>query len=254
MTGYDFSLRDKNILVTGASSGIGKVIAIELSKAGANLTITGRNQERLVQTFQLLDRSYGQEHLSAILDFADTASIDTVDIGSHSFDGIVLAAGVNVIIPFSFLSKDILDNVMNSNFTGNILLLKRLIQRKLFNKNGSVVFISSINGTTIGSKGHSIYAASKGAINGMMRSLANELSKQSIRVNAISPGLIHSGMFEQNSDVLSKEDLDKYVKRYPLGIGKPEDIAYSCIFLLSKASRWITGQTIIVDGGISINN
>lgn len=249
-----FTLMNKKILITGASSGLGRVIAIEASRAGATVDITGRNQERLNQTFSQLDTSQGQEHRSFVFDLTDLNKIGQIDFSNSSYDGIVLAAGINKIIPFTFLTSEVIENVMHSNFTGNVLLLQRVIREKIFHKKGAVVFVSSINGTNVGSKGHTVYAASKGAINGIMRTLANELSRFSIRVNAVSPGLIDSGMIDQNSEILSQDGFKDYMKKYPLGIGKPEDVAYCCIYLLSDASRWITGQALVIDGGLSINN
>lgn len=254
MSDIVFSLAGKRILLTGATSGIGKCTALELSKRGANLVIFGRNKEKLEKTLSTLDTSYSQHHEFFSIDMMDKGAIEELKFGDKKFDGAVMAAGINKIVPFSFLSYDIADEIMQSNFFGNIMLLNNVVRKKLFNKGGSIIFVSSINGTIVGSKGHTAYAASKGAINGFMRSLANELSRSQIRVNSICPGLIETGMFQQNMNASSASEIQEYVKRYPLGIGKPEDVAYSCIYLLSDASRWLTGQTIVLDGGISINN
>ena len=121
------------------------------------------------------------------------------------------------------------------------------------NASYSFVFFSSINGTLIGSRGHSLYAAAKGAINGIVKSLANELSKRKIRVNAVAPGLVETGLFEVNKELISDEDMESYRKKYPLGFGMPEDVCNLVIFLLSDASKWITGQIIVIDGGVTLN-
>lgn len=249
-----FSLAGKRILLTGATSGIGKCTALELSKRGANLVVFGRDKEKLKKVLATLDTSYSQYHESFLIDLMDKDAIEELKFGDNKFDGAVMAAGINKILPFSFLSYDVVDEIMRSNFFGNVMLLNNVVRKKLLNKGGSIIFISSINGTTAGSKGHTAYAASKGAINGLMRSLANELSRSQIRVNSICPGLVETGMFQENIEASSANEIQDYVKRYPLGIGKPEDVAYSCIYLLSDASRWLTGQTIVLDGGISINN
>jgi NAD(P)-dependent dehydrogenase (short-subunit alcohol dehydrogenase family) len=127
-----------------------------------------------------------------------------------------------------------------------------LLKNKLINKNASLVFISSINGTTVGSKAHTIYAASKGGINGFVMALANEISKQGIRVNAIAPGMLKTNLMEGVKLIVSSDNLDEHLADYPLGIGAPKDVASLSMFLLSDQSSWMTGQTIVIDGGYSI--
>lgn len=248
-----FSLEGKKILITGASSGIGRTVAIEASLAGANIVICGRNSERLNKTFDLLHRIYNQRHERIVFDLADELATSATIHQLSDFDGIVFAAGSDLIQPFSFTTSQQLKSIMDDNFTGQVLMLQKLIKTKKINQGASIVFFSSVNGTSIGSKGHSLYAAAKGAINGLVRVLANELSKKKIRVNAIAPGMVETGLMKMNEEIVSQELLEEHRKDYPLGFGRPEDVAYLCIYLLSTASVWMTGQSITIDGGLGIN-
>ncbi len=248
-----YSLEGKKILITGASSGIGRSIAVQASLAGANILICGRNAERLNDTFDLLYRGDNQRHNKAIFDLADESATLKIIQQLSDFDGIVFAAGSDLIQPFSFTTSHQLKTIMDDNFTGQALMLQKLIKTKKINPGASIIFFSSVNGTSIGSKGHSLYAAAKGAINGLVRVVANELSKKKIRVNAIAPGMVETGLMKMNEEVVSKELLEAHRKDYPLGFGRPEDVAYLCIYLLSNASAWMTGQSITIDGGLGIN-
>lgn len=248
-----FSLERKKILITGASSGIGRIIAAEASLAGANIVICGRNSKRLSETFDLLHQGDNQHHEKVIFDLSDESVTLEVIQQFNDFDGIVFAAGSDLIQPFSFTTSQQLKAIMDDNFTGQALMLQKLIKAKKINSGASIVFFSSVNGTSIGSKGHSLYAAAKGAINGLVRVLANELSKKKVRVNAIAPGMVETGLMKMNEEVVSKELLEAHRKDYPLGFGRPEDVAYLCIYLLSGASVWMTGQSITIDGGLGIN-
>jgi NAD(P)-dependent dehydrogenase (short-subunit alcohol dehydrogenase family) len=249
-----FSLVGKNILVTGASSGIGKSVAVQSSAMGANLIICGRNESRLQETFDILHIDKNQIHKKLIFDLKDEESIKEISKNINNLDGVVLAAGNDVIIPFNLTDRSTLYGILDDNLIGNVSLLQNLIKFKKIESNSSIVFFSSVNGTLIGSKCHSLYAAAKGAINGIVRSLANELSRKKIRVNAVAPGLVETGLFDLNKAIISAEEFSLYQKSYPLGFGKPEDISLLTIFLLSTASRWITGQIITIDGGLTINH
>lgn len=248
-----FSLDGKKILITGASSGIGRTVAIEASLVGANIVICGRNSERLNKTFDLLHCIDNQRHERVVFDLADELATSATIQQLSEFDGIVFAAGSDLIQPFSFTTSQQLKSIMDDNFTGQVLMLQKLIKTKKINQGASIVFFSSVNGTSIGSKGHSLYAAAKGAINGLVRVLANELSKKKIRVNAIAPGMVETGLIKINEEIVSQELLEAHRKDYPLGFGRPEDVAYLCIYLLSTASVWMTGQSITIDGGLGIN-
>ena len=248
-----FSLSHKIILITGASSGIGRSLAIEASSCGATVLICGRSVERLEATFKELNVSLGQIHKKIVFDLSDEAEASKIAENLNNLDGVVFTAGSDLIQPFSFASSNHLKTVMDDNFTGHALFLQKLVKGKKINSKASLIFISSVNGTSIGSKGHSLYAAAKGAINGLVRVLANELARKKIRVNAVAPGMVETGLMKHNAEVVSSDELEAHKKHYPLGFGRPEDVAYLCIYLLSNASAWMTGQTITIDGGLTIN-
>ena len=243
-----FSLEGKTILVTGASSGIGKAIAIECSKMGARIIISGRNEERLNGTLSLL---HGKEHQKIIADLQEKESINTIVNNLAAIDGIVHCAGIAKLLPFKFINNSVLEEVLRVNFIAPTLLSQQLVKSKKLQKNSSIVFISSISGVISSSVGGSIYSASKGAVNGLVKGMALDLAPQGIRVNCVLPGMISTNIFN-NSITQEQLDLDK--KRYPLGrYGQPEEVAYAVIYLLSDASVWMTGSNIVIDGGYTLN-
>lgn len=242
-----FSLEGKTILVTGASSGIGRATAIECSKMGAKLIICGRNRERLEETISNL---YGNDHQVFEGDLLQNDVLDNLISVVPQLDGVVLSAGKGLTLPFQFASREKFDDIFNINFFSPLELLRLLVKKKKFNSNSSVVFIVSIGGVRRFSVGNSIYGASKAALHSMINFTANELAVKKIRVNGICPGMVETPLIRKGTltDEQLKEDMDKYpLKRY----GKPEDIAYGAIYLLSEASSWMTGQSIVIDGGIT---
>lgn len=243
-----FSLWGKSILVTGASSGIGKSIAIECSKMGAKVFITARNAERLNETFLLLE---GEGHKQLIADLSNDSDIENLCNALPNLDGIVHVAGIVKPKPFQFLNRRELDEVMNINFYGPTLLSNQLLRKKLINKKASIVFISSISGIKCSFVGGASYSCSKGAINGLIKGMALDLASKQIRVNSIIPGMIDTGIFNDSS--ISEQDLIEDRKRYPLGrYGTPEDVAFAAIYLLSDASSWVTGSDLLIDGGYTL--
>lgn len=241
-----FSLTGKAILVTGASSGIGKSCAIQCSKMGAKLIITGRNQERLGKTLGLLS---GNAHQSIVGDLRDDNQIDALVESIETLDGIVFNAGINPKKLVKFIRKADIEDVFSINFTSPVLLVQRILKKKKFKRGASIVFMSSIS-TEYASISNSLYSASKGALNSFLRVLALEVAPQKIRVNAIQPGMVRTQMMEAYA---IKEELEAWEKTYPLGrFGEPEDIAYACIYLLSDASQWMTGSVLTVDGGVTL--
>lgn len=245
-----YSLYNKHILVTGASSGIGRAISIECSKMGAKLLLTGRDKNRLRETFLLLDNP--QQHEMVLADLSDENDIKhLVGIVEGGFDGIVLCAGIAKPKPFSFITSEDISDVMSVNFNAPVMLSKELLKKKKLNKASSVVFISSISGVFISSVGGGLYSASKGAINGIAKALAIELSSKRIRVNCVNPGMIDTGIYRDGS--ITREQLELDAKRYPLGrYGKPEEVAHAVIYLLSDASSWVTGSNLLIDGGYTL--
>lgn len=239
-----FTLNNKKILVSGASSGIGKIIAEKLSEKEATLTITGRNELRLRETMENLN---GDRHQSLIADLTNSTELQSLAEITDRLDGVVFCAGV---MHEQLLTKQMdlasLETVFDINFKSQIALYQQLHINKKINKNASLVFISSISALSA-VPATLAYAASKAAIQSAVRVLASELSKLGVRVNSISPGLIETPLLEDT--FLNKEVFEKNATKYPLGPGKCEDVANAAIFLLSDASRWITGIDLIVDGG-----
>ena len=245
-----FSLTGKTILVTGASSGIGKQTAIECSKLGASLIITGRDMNRLQETFDLLDKRHaGHRMIGADLLLEEDIERLVSEVGK--VDGVVLCAGKGLTLPVQFCTREKFDDIFNINFFSPIEVLRLLYKKKQINKEGSVVILASLGGTQIFSGSNSIYGASKAALNSMMRFCAKEFAPRKIRVNSICPGMVDTPLIHRGT--VSDEQLEQDKERYPLKrYGKPEDIAYACVYLLSNASSWMTGQDIVLDGGVSI--
>lgn len=245
-----FSLYGKTILVTGASSGIGKAIAIECSRMGAAVYITARNLERLNDTFASLEGTSDKHKLYQV-DLLKKEDVDYLVAGVGMLDGIVLCAGIGLTLPFQFATREKFDDIFDTNFFAPIELLRLLYKKKKINKSSSVVFMSSLGGTQIFSGGNSIYGASKAALNSIMKFCAKEFAPRLIRVNSICPGMVETPLIHRGT--LSEEQLKADMERYPLKrYGKPEDIAYLAVYLLSGASSWVTGQSFVIDGGVSI--
>lgn len=247
MTENPYSLEGKTILVTGASSGIGKASAIECSKMGATLIITGRDQERLNETLLQLRPSNHQAHIA---DLNDEESATELISYLPKLDGIVLCAGINQTLPISFLSRKKLDGIFNINFFSQVELLRIILKKKLLKENASVVALSSIGGNFTFSPGAAAYGASKAALLSWMRSCAKELAPK-YRVNCICPGQINTPMNSQGN--ISEEQYNIYRESIPMKrFGEPEEVALAVVYLLSDATRWITGTTITIDGGTTL--
>lgn len=241
-----FSLKGKTILVTGASSGIGRATAIECSKLGAILIITGRNSERLQQTY---DSLYGLGHLQIIADLNNLEDLTSLANQVPILDGVVNNAGIAKTQPISFIKEEDLQKIFATNTFTPILLVKQLLRKKKINKNASLVFTSSVSAIK-SDLGNSVYGASKAALQSYVRYCARELAPKSIRANSIHPGMVSTPLIIGGAH--SDDDLQTDVQKYPLGrYGRPEEIAWSIIYLLSDASAWITGHSLIIDGGIS---
>ena len=248
--GYNpFSLKGKTILVTGASSGIGANTAVECSRMGASVIITGRNEERLSQTLAKLDTSYGDNHRMIAADLTDEDSLMSLVDQIDSIDGLVNNAGVNRVKPVTFIKQEDLDYVFKSNTWAAVNLTRLLCKKKKLNRNGSVVFTSSVS-AFFNAPGRALYAGSKAAITSFMRSFAVELADKGIRANAVHPGIVETKMMSEN---LTDEEREKDMVEYPLKrYGKPEEVAWAIIYLLSDASAWVTGTSMVIDGGFML--
>jgi len=242
-----FSLVGKTILVTGASSGIGRAIALECSKMGATVVVTGRDPCRLGATFNELS---GEGHIQYCADLTDQEELKNLIEIVPPLDGLVNNAGISRRLLVKDISPKALESVMSSNLSAPVLLTRMLLKKKRISNEGSIVFISS-RGADRPTIGNAMYSASKGAINSFAKVLALELAPKLIRVNCILPGMVWTPLIENSP--LSVEKYKEDEKRYPLGrYGKPEEIAYIALYLLSEASVWMTGSGITIDGGVSL--
>lgn len=242
-----FSLSEKTVFVTGASSGLGIGIAAEISKFGAKTIITGRDEERLSNTFSMLQ---GPNNQKILADFCNVSDIDMLVESLPVLDGIVLCAGIIKTMPVKNITDKAINEIFQTNIVSSIQLLKRLTKAKKIARGASIVFISSVSTFHV-KVGNSLYSASKGAVNSFAKAMALEVSKQKIRVNSIQPGFIPSQLLDK-SGIDKNEVIQWYEERHPLGIGAPEDIAYACIYLLSDAGKWVTGSVFTIDGGFTL--
>lgn len=246
-----FSIEGKTILVTGASSGIGKQTAIECSRMGANVIITARNEERLNTTLNTLSSDNGQKHQMIIANLANEEGINSLVDQLPILDGVSLNAGIVKTLPVKFINSKDLEQVLNTNMIGPILLTQKLLKKKKIGKGSSVVFTSSIGGVLISTIGNTMYGVSKGGLNAFMKGLALEMAHKGVRSNSVNPGFVDTNILAAGT--ITEEDLKKNMAHYPLGrFGKPDDIAHAIIYLLSDASAWVTGHTLVVDGGVTL--
>lgn len=243
-----FSLLDKTILVTGASSGIGERTAIECAKLGARLIITGRNEDRLNATLKKLE---GAGHKAIIADLITDEGKKSVIDGVEPLDGLVLCAGQGNVVPFKLADRRKFDPIFEINYFAPVELLRLLLKAKKLKENASVVFVSSIGGIDAISIGNSIYGASKAALNSTMKFCALEFAPKKIRCNSVLPGMVNTSLIKGGA--VSEEQHQADMQNYPLRrYGEPEDIAYGIIYLLSDASSWVTGHSLVIDGGVTI--
>ena len=236
------------ILVTGASSGIGRSVSVKLAEKGYQCILSGRNLEKLRFTLSLLK---GEGHLIFEGDLIDEDFQDFISHNTPMLSGIVHSAGVIKLVPSKFINKNDFDEIMNINFFAPFFLTQRLLKLKKIIDHGSIVFLSSISGPIVGSKGNLMYSASKSAINGIVKVLALELAEKKIRVNSISAGMVNTEMWK-NQKFITTEQLNLNSKLYPLGFGEPEYVANITSFLISEESVWITGSSVVADGGFTI--
>jgi NAD(P)-dependent dehydrogenase (short-subunit alcohol dehydrogenase family) len=244
------NLKGHSILVTGASSGIGRETSVLLSKLGARLVLVSRNAERLAETERLLE---GPGHRVEAFDLTSLSEIPNwlkglaAEVGPLS--GLVHSAGTHFIRPLRVLTPESLDEAMRVNLGAAVALVKGFRQKNVRHSGGaSVVLVASVMGL-VGQAAVSAYAASKGALISLGKSLALELAGEGIRVNCVAPGLVKSEMTERFLASLTPEQAAAVEKMHPLGIGSPLDVAHAIAFLLAETGRWMTGTTMIVDGG-----
>lgn len=243
-----YSLENKTILVTGASSGIGKATAIACSKMGAHVVITGRNAERLQETFLDLE---GEGHLKIIAELTNGDDMKRLVDEVPLLDGLVNNAGIGSKTPINFIKQCVLQNILDVNTIAPIMLTKMLLKKKKLQKGASMVLTSSISGVCSVDIGNTLYSVTKSAIDGFMKNAAKELAEKGIRVNSVNPGMVDTPINDYSN--VSEEQMQADLLRYPLKRhGKPEEIAYAIIYLLSDAAAWVTGTALKVDGGYSL--
>lgn len=245
-----FSLENKTVLVTGASSGIGQCIAIECSKMGADVVITARNEERLQATVSQIEVL---NYKPIIADLTQSEDIERLVEQIPDLDGLVLCAGRAMASPVKQATPDKFQEVLTTNFFAQAELLRVLFKKKKIKKESSVVIISSIGGIFLYEPGNVIYGASKAALNSFMKYAAKEYAVRNIRVNSICPGMIDTPLIHRGT--FTEEQLQAYMANYPLKrFGKPEDVAFAAIYLLSDAASWVTGSSLVIDGGSTIKS
>lgn len=243
-----FAIEGKTILVTGATSGIGRATAITCAQLGAKVVVVGRNQERLDSLMQGLE---GDGHNAINADLTDEAQVQTLLEKVPAVDGVACCAGVADMKPFAFVTEEDVERVFKVNCFAPVMLVNKLLKAKKLNKGGSVVFVSSVDGPKVVHAGNSVYSGSKSAMVGLARNMAIDLASKKIRVNCVLPGTTDTPMIHTGS--ATDEMLAENAKQFPLKrFAQPEEIANAIIFLLSDGASFITGTELTVDGGYSI--
>ena len=241
-----FSLEGKVVLVTGASSGIGRAIAIECSKSGATVYLTARNEERLKETLSSMKPG---PHKFITADLTNQQDVANLAEAVEKLDGIVLNSGINDKSIVKKLNNEFISRMMDTNFSGPAMLIQSLLKNKKINKTASIVFMSSIS-AFYPSVSNALYAASKAAVNQFAKVLALEVLTLKARVNCIQPAFVETEMLKKYT---LDNVIDEIRANYPLGrYAKPEEIAYATIYYLSDASQLVTGTSLIIDGGYTL--
>ena len=241
-----FSLEGKTILITGASSGIGAQCAIDCSKMGAKVVLLARNEEHLQNIIKNCNGTYYSFDLNNLNGIKELVPQIVKENGP--LDGFIHAAGIEKTLPIKNLKATDYESINRVNVLSAYEILKYITNKKYKRDTLRIVLIASIT-SVIGRIGTLAYSSSKGALVSGVKTLAAELAPKNININCVSPGTILTPLMQEFMASLTEEEREKRIQGFPLGLGKPEDISQACIFLLSDAARWITGQNIIVDGG-----
>ena len=248
MTYNPYSLQGKTVLITGASSGIGQATAIECSKMGAMVVITGRDENRLLQTMSMME---GEGHQMIIADLSLADELNALVERIPVIDGFSYNAGIACIKPVVYYKEKDIQTVMQTNAIAAAMLTKACVKSKRLAKNASLVFTSSIEGIYGTGMGNGVYGMSKAALSAFVKTAALELAAKGVRCNTVNPGMVNTPLI--TSGEISEEQLQKDAQKYPLGrYGTPQEIALATVYLLSDAAAWITGTELKIDGGISL--
>ena len=243
-----FVVEGKSILLTGAASGIGRATALLCAKMGAKVTITDLNEEQLKATFDSLE---GDGHQIVVANLTDNDDLQRLIDALPKLDGVVCNAGIIKTILAQFAEKSDIERILNINTIAPIYLTKLLLENKKIKKEASIVYTSSMGGVYNGAIGNGLYGSSKAALVGFVKSLALEVALRGIRVNTVHPGITETNIYNNTS--ITPEQLEQEKTHYPLKrFGKPEEIANAIVFLLSDASKWMTGSQLLIDGGCSL--
>ena len=241
-----FSLEGKTILITGAAGGIGRSTALECAKLGASLILTDINEEGLKATLDLLENQDQHRYVVANLTVDD--EIDKLVGEIDQLDGFVSNAGVTKPAPVKFINRTDLERIMSINAMAPMYLTQRLLRKKKFSKNSSIVFTVSIGGVFTTAFGNAMYGSSKGALQVFMKNVALESAANGIRCNSVNPGMINTGLLKPGT--YSEEDRQRDMQTYPMKrYGEPREVALGIVYLLSDASSVVTGHSLIIDGG-----
>lgn len=248
-----FSIEGKTILVTGASSGIGQQVAITCSQMGARVVLIARNEERLEETRKQLT---GDGHWVVSYDLTDLGHqkdlVTDIVAKMGPIDGLVSCAGISTVMPLKLMTPDKVEYFFKTNVYATIELTRQVLDIKNVNKEGaSIIFFASVMGV-VGENAKSIYSLTKGALMSGARSLAVEYAKKKVRINVVSPGVVITPINAGQPYIADPEKRAVLEDKHPLGLGTTTDVANACVYLLSDASRWVTGQNLIIDGGYTI--
>lgn len=238
-----YSLKDKTILITGAAGGIGRATALECSRIGAKLLLTDINNDGLLETLSML---YGEGHSTHVANLTSQEELDSLVAELPKLDGFVSNAGITKPTLVKFITPEVMDRIMAINTYAPIYLTQKLLKKKKFNEGASLVFTVSVGGIFTTAPGNAMYGASKGALQVFVKNVALECAPR-LRCNSVNPGMVNTNLAGR---AYSDEEKERDIRTYPMKrYGEPKDVALAIVYLLSDASSWVTGHSLIVDGG-----